>query len=328
MVTLCLTAADLSRTVLRATPSVLLELGAAGQRLGRSGLPAHLAAWRARTQGALAAPMRPYLDLCRRPDWFPDFLTPPGLGSDLAAGLAEVDATPTEVLTAELGPRIEAGDLPARVGPLAAGEPAARRLLREAMEAFHAVALRPYWSLIVAAVHADRAVRGRAMVDAGIDRVLRELSPHLRFVAGGGRYELSYECEFGAGVVLSPDGRGVTLVPSYFVPQPAVLDTRTGPMVLAYPIRPTRGELTTRTPLADLLGRTRAAVLAAVADTPSTSELARAVGVSVASASQHAATLRAAGLLTSHRAGPAVRHALTPLGERLLRSGRTPVRSR
>ncbi|MGW9193352.1 winged helix-turn-helix domain-containing protein [Micromonospora chersina] len=276
----------------------------------------------------MTAPMRPYLDLCRRPDWFPDFLTPPGLGSDLAGALAEVGRTPTEVLAAELRPRIEAGDLPARVAPLAAGDPEARRLLREAMVAFHAVAVGPYWRTVVAAVHADRAVRGRALVDAGIDRVLRDLSPHLRFTPTGRSYELSYECAFGAGVVLTPDGRGVTLVPSYFVPQPVVLDDPTGPMVLAYPIRPTRRELTTGTPLADLLGRTRAAVLTAAADTPTTSQLARVVGVSVASASQHAATLRAAGLVTSHRTGPAVRHALTPLGEQLLRAGTTAEVSR
>ncbi|MEV0152152.1 helix-turn-helix domain-containing protein [Micromonospora sp. NPDC050686] len=63
-------------------------------------------------------------------------------------------------------------------------------------------------------------------------------------------------------------------------------------------------------------------MLGAVVDAPSTSQLAEAVGVSVASASQHAAILRAAGLITTDRAGPAVRHALTPLGEHLLREGR------
>ncbi|MEV4478800.1 ArsR/SmtB family transcription factor [Micromonospora coxensis] len=321
MVTLRLTATDLGRIVLRSAPAVLLELGAAGQRLLQPTVPEHLAAWRARTRAALRPVMRPYLDLCRRPDWFPDFLTPPRLGSELEAALTEVDATPTEVLAAELRPAIEAGHLPPRVGPLAAGDPAARRRLRDAMVAFHAVAVAPYWDEIVAAVHADRAVRGRAMVDTGIDRVLRELSPHLHFASAGQRYELSYECAVGAGVVLSPAGRGVTLVPSYLVPQPAVLDDPAGPMVLTYPIRPTRRELTTGRPLADLLGRTRAAVLGAVADGPSTSELARRLGISVASASQHAATLRQAGLIDTHRAGPSVLHTLTPLGGDLLRAG-------
>ncbi|SIN37860.1 ArsR/SmtB family transcription factor [Micromonospora cremea] len=322
MVTLHLSAADLGRTVLRSAPSVLLELGAAGQRLFQATVPEHLAAWRARTRAALRPEMRPYLDLCRQERWFPDFLTPPGFGSELGAALAEVAATPTAALTAELRPRIEAGELPPRVGPLAAGEPAAVRRLLDAMVAFHAVAVGAYWETIVAAVHADRAVRGRAIGDVGLDRVLRDLSPHLHFTPTGETYELSYRCAFGADVGLSPGGRGVTLVPSYFVPQPAVLDDPAGPLVLTYPIRPARRELTTNQPLAHLLGRTRAAVLGVIVDGPSTSQVARAVGISVASASQHTSTLRQAGLIATHRAGSSVLHTLTPLGEHMLRAGR------
>lgn len=322
MTTLLLNATDLSRTVLRSAPAVLLELGSAGQRLFQAGVPEHLAGWRARTRAALRPAMRPYLELCRLPYWFPDFLTPPGLGSDLAAALDEVDATPAAVLAAELTPRIDAGDLPPRVRALAAGEPDARARLRAAMLAFHEVAVGPYWDTITAAVRADRAVRGHTMLDAGIDRVLRDLSPYLSWTSSGERYELAYRCAVANDLELVPGGRGVTLVPSYFVPQPCVLDDPDGPLVLAYPIRPTRRELTTGRPLADLLGRTRAAVLAAVVDGPSTSQLARALGISVASASQHTSTLRAAGLITSHRDGPTVRHALTPLGEHLLRAGR------
>ncbi|MGC5017903.1 helix-turn-helix domain-containing protein [Micromonospora sp. DT47] len=322
MMTLHLNATDLSRTVLRSAPAVLLELGAAGQRLFEATVPEHLAAWQARTRAALRPEMRPYLDLCRLPWWFPDFLTPPSFGRDLATGLDEVAATPAATLEAELRPRIEAGDLPPRVGALAAGAPAARQRLRAAMVAFHEVAVAPYWDTVTAAVQADRAVRGHTMVDAGIDPVLRNLSPYLFWKPCGERYELSYECGFANEIALAPAGRGVTLVPSYLVPRPCVLDDPTGPLVLAYPIRPTRRELTSGKPLADLLGRTRAAVLGAIADGPSTSQVARTIGISVASASQHTTTLRSAGLISTHRAGSAVRHTLTPLGQHLLRAGR------
>jgi DNA-binding transcriptional ArsR family regulator len=54
-----------------------------------------------------------------------------------------------------------------------------------------------------------------------------------------------------------------------------------------------------------------------------TSELALTLGISVASASTHAKTLRAAGLVATRRAGKAVRHVATPLGLRLLRRGFT-----
>ncbi|MDO3700685.1 winged helix-turn-helix domain-containing protein [Micromonospora sp. C28SCA-DRY-2] len=322
MLTLHLNASDLSRTVVRSTPSVLLEVAAAGQRVFRPGGPEHLAAWQARTRAALRPGMRPLLDLCRLPHWLPDFLTPTGHATEVTAALDAVAATPAATLDAELRARIQAGDIPPRVAPLAAGDPVARQRLRAAMGAFHAVAVGPYWPTILAAVHADRAARGHTMVDAGIDRVLRDLSPYLHWTSSGATYRLSYECAFGTNLDVVPDGRGVTLVPSYLLPQPCVLDDPDGPLVLAYPIRPTRRELTTGQPLADLLGRTRAAVLGAIVGGPSTSQVARTLGISIASASQHAATLRSAGLITTHRAGSAVRHALTPLGEHLLRAAR------
>lgn len=321
MMTLHLTATDLSRTVLRSAPSVLLELASAGQRLLRDDVPHHLAAWRARTRAGLRPEMRPYLELCRSPHWFPDFLTPSSFGSELSAGLDEVAATPDEVLAAELGPQVEAGELPAWYAGLAAGEQPARDRLGAAMAAFHAVAIAPYWDTITAAVHADRAVRGHTMVDAGIDRVLRDLGPELHWTPVGDDYQLAYDCGRDVADDLTPEGRGLTLVPSYLVPQPSVLPDPAGPVVLAYPIRPNRRELTTGRPLADLIGRTRAAVLGAITEGPSTSQVARTVGISVAAASQHTTTLRSAGLIITHRTGPAVRHQLTPLGEHLLRAG-------
>jgi DNA-binding transcriptional ArsR family regulator len=71
--------------------------------------------------------------------------------------------------------------------------------------------------------------------------------------------------------------------------------------------------------LAALLGRTRAAVLDAVAAGPcTTSELAHRAGVSVPSASEHAAVLRSADLVATRRVGKGVLHTVTPLGARLL----------
>ncbi|MFI6160449.1 helix-turn-helix domain-containing protein [Micromonospora haikouensis] len=75
--------------------------------------------------------------------------------------------------------------------------------------------------------------------------------------------------------------------------------------------------------LAALLGGTRAAVLAAVGAGCSTSELARRVGVSAATASQHASVLRAAGLIDTRRTGGSVLHTLRPLGRHVLASGAT-----
>ncbi|GAA3104618.1 ArsR/SmtB family transcription factor [Kribbella aluminosa] len=51
--------------------------------------------------------------------------------------------------------------------------------------------------------------------------------------------------------------------------------------------------------LADLLGRTRAAVLRSLTHSATTTQLARRVGISLASTSDHTRILRAAGLITT-----------------------------
>jgi DNA-binding transcriptional ArsR family regulator len=70
--------------------------------------------------------------------------------------------------------------------------------------------------------------------------------------------------------------------------------------------------------LGALLGRTRARTLVALRDTGTTGELARRLGVSPASVSQHVHALAATNLVRSHRAGNQVLHMLTPLGTALL----------
>lgn len=70
---------------------------------------------------------------------------------------------------------------------------------------------------------------------------------------------------------------------------------------------------------AELLGRTRAAVLTSVAHRPrTTSQLSQDLGIAISGASQHAAVLRRAGLITTVREGGHVWHAITALGQDLL----------
>jgi hypothetical protein len=183
VLTVHVTALDLSRTVVRSAPSVLAELAAAGSRLMTGIGPDSLVEWKARTRAALRPVMRPYLDLCRVPFWVPDFLTPASHGTDLDTELDRLLSTPTHALRHELRPRLDAGELPARVSELAFGTPAALERLRAATVAFHAVAVAPYWTEIVAAVHADRAARGSTIVGQGVEQVLRTLSPFLRWDA-------------------------------------------------------------------------------------------------------------------------------------------------
>jgi DNA-binding MarR family transcriptional regulator len=82
--------------------------------------------------------------------------------------------------------------------------------------------------------------------------------------------------------------------------------------------------------LASLIGRTRARVLAAIgaAAGPTTTEIARRLRISPASASEHAYALRAAGLIRTERAGTGVAHRITPLGRALLGGAARTFRGR
>jgi DNA-binding transcriptional ArsR family regulator len=73
--------------------------------------------------------------------------------------------------------------------------------------------------------------------------------------------------------------------------------------------------------LAPLLGRTRAAALAAIADGCTTTELTVRLGISVAGASQHATVLRDACLIITRCYGGTALYTLTPLGTELLAGG-------
>ncbi|MEE3920031.1 helix-turn-helix domain-containing protein [Micromonospora sp. BRA006-A] len=97
--------------------------------------------------------------------------------------------------------------------------------------------------------------------------------------------------------------------------------------MLVYPIRPGRRELGPGA--AGGPARAHPGGRARDRRRPGTSQLAPPRRrVSVATASEHAATLRAAGLITTRRDGAAVRHCLTPLGEQVLLGGARPVRRR
>ncbi|WP_307812694.1 ArsR/SmtB family transcription factor [Micromonospora coerulea] len=91
---------------------------------------------------------------------------------------------------------------------------------------------------------------------------------------------------------------------------------------LAYPVRGlgTLWECPPAAPdaLGAVLGRGRARLLAELDAPRSTTELARRTGLSLAGVSQHLTTLRAAGLVVTHRAGRSLLSSRTPVAEALL----------
>ncbi|MEU6073195.1 winged helix-turn-helix domain-containing protein [Micromonospora sp. NPDC047074] len=261
--------------------------------------------------------------------YFPDFLTPYESVSGFEAGLEAVRSTPATRLRRDLARFAVGTRLPAGAGALARGESGAVRGLTGAMEQYRGLAIDPYWTRIQAAVEADRARRARALLDGGIEGLLASLRPAMRWE--GGVLEVRgypYSRE------LHLDGRGLLLVPSFFcAATPVALLDPALPPVLVYPVDRLGGLVPAlgvgagpatpdpgRDALAALLGRTRAAVLAASDDGCTTGEVARRLNISPAAASQHTTVLRNAGLLVSHRDRNTVLHTLTPLGRAMLNS--------
>ncbi|MFD3417489.1 winged helix-turn-helix domain-containing protein [Streptomyces decoyicus] len=215
-------------------------------------------------------------------------------------------------------------------------DPGAVRRLAAALHDCHRVAVAPYWRRIDQHLQGEVARRGRLMVQGGVAALLNSLRPMAVWnppvlEIPGYRPLVHPEADFHAS------GRALVLAPSVFcgtVPQ-----LFTGPqadtVIMVYPALNNPVDAAALwTPAADirggdapvppaltaLLGRTRAVVLCVIADHPActTTQLAQRAGISPASASEHATTLRSAGLTTLTRERKAALHTLTHLGQTLL----------
>ncbi|MEV7415404.1 winged helix-turn-helix domain-containing protein [Streptomyces sp. NPDC089919] len=322
------TAEDLARVRLARLPDPLAEtvLSLPVLQDGGPGGVA-LSGWRERTRSDLHASMRPLFELAPAGagEYVPEVFTHAATDS-LADSIDHTWSLPRRQWTADLrATALLHPRAPRWIHELHRGDAGWRTAVREALTAYHAVAVAPYWAQIAAAVHTDRTGRALDLADAGVDGLLAGLHPGVRWAPP----VLHVPCETDADLRLG--GQGLLLVPTFFWPRPLALVDNAEPdrpLVLRYPVArdlaaygrvwapaaaPGRDDT-----LGALLGGTRARVLRAAESPTSTGELGRRTGTSAATASHHATVLRAAGLLTTDRAGNAVRHALTPLGRALL----------
>jgi DNA-binding transcriptional ArsR family regulator len=194
---------------------------------------------------------------------------------------------------------------------LADGRLSARKQLASSLREFHTQVLEPLWPAIERAIEADIRSRARQLATTGIAATVDALHPSIRW------RDRVIEIDGHVNADIDLAGRGLQLKPTFWT-RPGV-PLRWAQPTLAYPIGPLVGDIPAATTshrdhLAAVLGATRARVLRALVDEHTTSSLARAVGISLSSASTHAAALRDAGLVTSRRRGQSVHHALTHLG--------------
>lgn len=282
--------------------------------------PLHAAWLRHARQPATALDLAALAELMPAGGYMPDFLDPPPESpvSTFADDIARVRATPSRQVGKELRLALDQRP-PTATGRAMLRHPGhARDELADTLEQVWQALVEPYWPTLQAVLEADVLYRGRRMADGGLALVAADLHRDIRLTRNTLRVRTPHTTEVDCRET------GVQLVPSAFVTDRvnALIDPPWQP-TLYYPARGI-GDLWSRPTTAGtetaarLLGGTRANVLVGLADTTSTSGLARSLHLAVPSTSEHLTVLRAAGLVTSSRQGRRVLHTRTPLGDALV----------
>ncbi|HEX6577885.1 MAG TPA: helix-turn-helix domain-containing protein [Jiangellaceae bacterium] len=299
---------DLARMTF-APPTPFCELAVSAQVLQQPASPFRRL-WRA--NGAdIPAPAHRLVELVPASGSVPTFLAPEGCAC-IEEALDAVQSTPASRIQAELAETPWSAPPSPWVRDLTRGRVDALAELGRAMRIYHDHVMAPVWPTVEQVVTAELRDRAWQLASEGAEATLNSLHPGIRWHDG----ILEVAAPTDAEIDLA--GRGLRLMPSVWT-RPAVAIGWTRPTVV-YPARPSswvqpRAGFDGRDRLAAVLGTTRARVLRELASEHTTSQLARALGISPASASTHAAALRGAGLVTTRREGQTVRHVLTELGQ-------------
>ena len=319
MLEFAFTAEDLARTSLALSP--LWELVCSLRVLQN---PQRDAAHREWAEEALArvghlAELPLLFAIAPRGHYLPDFLTPPPDTAlpDLRSELdAMVSADPSTVRR-DLDHAYPEG-LPDLLRPIARHPKAGLRRVAEALLAYWEVALEASWPKLREVLLSDIAYRGREFAIGGPVRLFENLHPTVSWTGEKLVVDKTWALE------LSLDGAGMLLLPSAFA-WPMIL-TITAPAFRPTLIYPARGAgalwaspqtASAIDSLARLMSGNRAAVLAALHEPASTTELAGRLSVTPGGVSKHLSVLRDAGLVWSSRTGRVVWYARTSLGDAL-----------
>jgi DNA-binding transcriptional ArsR family regulator len=258
------------------------------------------------------------------PGWGPDFLAPVPASLSVTIGdlLGQVASTPPDQArrqAAEALRRQPSAD--PRVRRILAGDRVAEYVAEVLSAAWEAL-LAPEWPTLRAILERDVVYRAGQLTSRGWAAALGDLHPDLSWRQG--RIELS---QWSGDEELG--GRGLLFVPSVFVwPKLALRLEPPWPPALVYPARGVAalwerpGRKEHGAALDRLLGPSRAAVLLALDEPASTTQLVAALGQSLGGVGDHLAVLREAGLITRARSGRSVLYRRTPVGDALAAADR------
>ncbi|GAA0367441.1 helix-turn-helix domain-containing protein [Actinoallomurus spadix] len=318
---------DLARTTVAPSADVLWEILLGLHALQERNEEVALDGWRRRTRPIIPASLRPLLEIAPPRGYSADFLTPTRGTADLGTAVDRLLSTTRNELTRDFTEFARQGRTPFIARSLDARE-AVRRVARDVDE-FYKIALAPYWKQISRDIEVERSQLVQILAEHGVERLLGTLHPYARWEHPVLHVDHYVDQDVQLG------GRGLVLVPSFFCRHhPITLRAPELPPSLVFPIarrtwlaKPQTDEPGGNQPLEGLLGRTRTTVLKTAMTGCSTTDIARAAGISPASVSHHTKVLREAGLITTRRDGYSVCHEITDLGLSLLTSTvNTPIR--
>ncbi|MET8950890.1 DUF5937 family protein [Streptomyces sp. NPDC004393] len=193
--------------------------------------------------------------------------------------------------------------------------------LAEALQRCHERLIAPHWRRIRAVLEADVGRRALTLVDGGVQALFAELHRDIawddgQLVVHGRRTPHSVR-------TVDAGGHGLVLLPSVFNwPHVGVDKSPVTTASIRYPAVGV-GLLWEDPPpaptgLAPVLGHTRAALLTALAEPLTTTDLAGRLGITPSAVSQHLGALRGAGLVATQRRGRTALHLRTERADHLV----------
>ena len=274
-----------------------------------------------------------------------DLCDPPLNGAaSFEEGLENLLSTPRSEWAAQVDCLASDGYLPHSLLRLREAKAPDIRNLGEGLRRFYDAAIGPHYDAVLACTYKAQQGYAQRMMEEGVDGLLASLHPFITWRRPVLEIDLQDGCGHSdqclwqrirepfshANEPLYVGGRGLRLRPSAFArhismnfPPVDDLNSDDREFVVTFPIDSGLGSsiFAERTHLNELLGPTRAAALRAIGHRPlTTSELARAVHISVGSASEHAKVLRNSALVETARDGKCAYHRATMLGTMLLNS--------
>ncbi len=263
----------------------------------------------------------PVIEALFSPPYGPSFIAPPPRGMDqtIEDDLRAMRATPLDTARAEIaeGLRYRPCSDPDMLAVLDSPD-VITRFASTLEECWHEL-LAPQWPQLKAVCERDVVYRSAELSRAGWAAALAGLNRKVRWNDGG--IELLRPIEHDP---IPLGGKGLLFVPSVFVwPEVAMYFDDPWPKAIIYPARGVASfwqasTVASHDALADLIGRTRARLLLALASPASTTQLARVCGLAVGAVGDHLRVMLRAGLLRTARSGRSVIYSRTPFGDTMV----------